>query len=85
LGIAYFGELQCKFSENFLESFFVICILEVRMIGEGAVDVFGDLYEHRMICAFMYADGYAINFETFFPDDFIIDGSEPVFYLFLRS
>jgi hypothetical protein len=42
------------------------------MIGEGAVDVFGDLYEHRMICAFMYADGYAINFETFFPDDFIL-------------
>ena len=60
-------------------------VLEVRVIREGAVDVFGDLHEHGMIGAFMEADGYAIDFETFSPDDFIIEGSEPVFYLFLRS
>lgn len=83
--IAYFRELQCKFSQHLFEPFFVKRVLEVRVIGEGAVDVLGDLHEDGMIGAFVETDGYAIDFEAFSPDDFIIEGSEPVFYLFLRS
>lgn len=55
------------------------------MVREGAIDVFSYLYKNRMVCAFMLADGYAINFEAFPPYNFVVEGSEPVFYLFLWS